>query len=391
MDESNNLGLSDRTGKKSWLFQNNPPSMSLWTWGCNSNFLLGHSSSGPDQLDFTKNLKFPATLSSLDDLDAQITQIAMSKYHMVILTTDCVFTHGFGSGGRLGHGSQETILHPSPLENIPEKCVSVAVGPDHTIFITEKGRVFSCGDNTYSTLGYSTAPNSLQLVPFEVPFKAIAIGAACSKYHSACFTSSGSIYTWGTNNGQLGYSGIIQTHPRKITSFPQQDILKICATNFSTALLTGDRQVYVFANSQLVRVMLTQKLVSKPFLNIKKRHEHPIDIVSGNHQYAVIMNSGNCFLWSPPSPAEHDTSWQQQHFPQSKPKKVWNVKKKHLAAISIAIGIDSTIVIATSCGSVFVGKRNVKDSLYKFSKISQLSHITSVIASSSGSYGGNKY
>jgi Regulator of chromosome condensation (RCC1) repeat len=236
-----------------WEFTELPPSMSLWTWGSNSNFNIGHSSSGVESLDVTKSFEFPVTLSSLATWDAQIRSVAMSKYHTCILTRDRLFTFGFGAGGRLGHGNEETKLTPTPVGKLMGKLEFVAAGPDNTLVINERGNLYSWGKNEYLTLGYPIE-SDMQLTPQAVVIKATVVGAACSKYHAACFTSSGSIYTWGTNNGQLGYNGKAQVHPRKVTSFPQQDILQICVTNASTAVLCKD-QVHVFSNGDVQRVM----------------------------------------------------------------------------------------------------------------------------------------
>jgi hypothetical protein len=139
----------------------------------------------------------------------------------------------------------------------------------------------------------------------------------------------------------------------------------------------------------LLDFRMTHRPPSKPFLKLKRQQLYPTKIVSGNHQIAAILNSGDVLLWSPTSDPAYTNTSQQEYFPQSKPKKVWSVKKKHLAAIDIAIGIDSTLAVSTSCGLVFIGTR--KKETYKFVKKSHLSHITSVFASSSGSYAGSLY
>lgn len=227
--------------------------MSLWTWGSNSNYLLGHTSSKVELVEFTKSFRFPVSLATLDSWDAQIQAVAMSKYHLCILTKDRLFTNGFGSGGRLGHGNQESCLFPTPVV-IPAKIIAVSVGPDHTVALSDQGKLFSWGSNEHHVLGYPMDGN--QLTPHEISTKTNIKGIACSKLHSACYTSSGSIYTWGTNLGQLGYNGKTQIQPKKITSFPQQEILQICATNHATAILSCDH-VHVFSNGNVQRVVYT--------------------------------------------------------------------------------------------------------------------------------------
>lgn len=64
--------------------------------------------------------------------------------------------------------------------------------------------------------------------------KEFVIGGSCSRSHSLVFTSSNSVYTFGTNRGQLGYSpegGAIQVLPRKVTTLPE---IAIVASSTST-------------------------------------------------------------------------------------------------------------------------------------------------------------
>jgi alpha-tubulin suppressor-like RCC1 family protein len=99
-----------------------------------------------------------------------------------------------------------------------------------------------------------------QLIPRLVTgMKKIAIvQVAASKYHSAAVTSSGKLYCWGLNVGQLGLSsqthGFIQIHPKK-ASLPvlAGGIVQVCCTNNATAILIEEegrekREVFVLSN-----------------------------------------------------------------------------------------------------------------------------------------------
>jgi alpha-tubulin suppressor-like RCC1 family protein len=91
------------------------------------------------------------------------------------------------------------------------------LGQDHTLALTKSGEVLSWGLNRFSQLGYiveSTAASegfgrieeSIQTGARRVlgPLrKEVVRGIAASKGASACWTTA-DVYTWGTNNGQLG-------------------------------------------------------------------------------------------------------------------------------------------------------------------------------------------
>jgi len=104
-----------------------------------------------------------------------------------------------------------------PLPHFLHIVVSVALGQDHTLALTTAGEVFSWGLNRFSQLGYTldtpTGRESLgrieepiQATPRRVQAalrKVVVRGVAASRSASACWTDQ-DVYTWGTNNGQLG-------------------------------------------------------------------------------------------------------------------------------------------------------------------------------------------
>lgn len=91
--------------------------------------------------------------------------------------------------------------------------VSVALGQDHTLALTSSGEVLSWGLNRFSQLGYVVEPltsgrleEPIQTTPKKIygPLrKEVVKGVAASKLASACWTDE-VVFTWGTNNGQLG-------------------------------------------------------------------------------------------------------------------------------------------------------------------------------------------
>ena len=116
----------------------------------------------------------------------------------------------------LGPG-QHTQYSLKALPQFTYTIVSVALGQDHTLALTTSGEVLSWGLNRFSQLGYvveSTVASEgfgrveelMQATPRKVHGalrKEVAKGIAASKGASACWTTA-DVYTWGTNNGQLG-------------------------------------------------------------------------------------------------------------------------------------------------------------------------------------------
>ncbi|KAJ3037498.1 hypothetical protein HK097_003495, partial [Rhizophlyctis rosea] len=365
-----------------------PPATSVWTWGSNSNYILGHQNSDdrayPERVDFTtsqRNHPNSVSLHTLSEHDPPVKSVVFSKYHSMIVTPHRIYASGFGPGGRLGLGHEETTLRPTVVKGFSGSVRSVALGPDHSVLVTEQGEVWTWGSNRFGQLGYATDVVGTEAAPELSPREVIALKrnrvleAAASKMHTAVFTDSGTIYSWGTNVGQLGYTQPINTTqliPKKITSFPQQTLLSITCTPSSTLVLTTTHEVHIFSNFTSSRVLF-------PFSPSTSLHHHPSQkplnfhtphsqkqkppyirkIVGGNHLYAGLTSGGDVFLWSPPAPegVGGEEFWQQRVFPMKSPRRVWMGRGGHLRARDVAIGIDGNLIIGTEGGRVFVGVR----------------------------------
>ncbi|KAJ3085711.1 hypothetical protein HK102_013898, partial [Quaeritorhiza haematococci] len=398
------------------------PATSLWTWGSNSNFNLGHQNSDdrafPERVDiapaikrFSQNEK--VTMSTLQLHQPLIQSVKMSKYHSsIVACNDFLYMNGFGPGGRLGLGNEDTTLKPRIVAGIHGSIKQVSLGPDHSVAITTDGTRAVYLLPGYASEAPANGAEAFETEPNEVVGvlkKVIVVGCAASKHHTAVFSDQGVLYTWGLNLGQLGYQqplDTVQVHPKKVTSFVSQKIVQIAATKNATCVLVENHEVFVYCLFQTHRVVFPQQEVPKNISFHAIEPSHVTKIVSGNHQFAALTSAGDVFLWSPPekSGSEYADSWQQQNFPQKRPKKVWSVRKKHLAARDVAIGIDSCILICTSSGHVYLGHRRKeakvssatkvkqgtidgKDYIYfKYAKVPYLQHIVAVAASSSGGF-----
>jgi alpha-tubulin suppressor-like RCC1 family protein len=154
---------------------------------------------------------------------------------------------GFGSGGRLG-ALTNTQYKPLPLSSAMPKIKSVALGQDHTVALSEDGIVYSWGLNRFAQLGYildSPKPGAepIQASPRKIqgPLKKEStVGVAACKTASACWTSDGHLFTWGTNDGQLGYNSLthaVQILPKLVSSIEFRIVgIALTVCNFVIAL-----------------------------------------------------------------------------------------------------------------------------------------------------------
>lgn len=124
---------------------------------------------------------------------------------------------GIASVGRLGPsynaaGPLQIQYAMSPLSALSHNISAVALGHDHSLAVTSSGELFSWGSNRHGQLGYviegaSAAQADIQAAPRKIAGglrKEKVYGVAACRTASACWTTDGHVYTWGTNAGQLG-------------------------------------------------------------------------------------------------------------------------------------------------------------------------------------------
>ena len=81
--------------------------------------------------------------------------MALGGNHSLILTNKGhIYVCGFGSQGQLGLGHTENKYEPVLVQTMLGKFVTmVAAGANHSLCLTKRGDVYSCGLNTKGQLG----------------------------------------------------------------------------------------------------------------------------------------------------------------------------------------------------------------------------------------------
>lgn len=85
----------------------------------------------------------------------RVQQMALGGKHSLILTNKGhIYVCGFGSQGQLGLGNTENKYVPSIVQSLLGKRVTmVAAGASHSLCLTDRNDVFSCGYNAKGQLG----------------------------------------------------------------------------------------------------------------------------------------------------------------------------------------------------------------------------------------------
>lgn len=247
------------------VFKNTDPT-EVYTWGNNTNFSLGHGNQ--------ESRHHPELVDVFARTGVYIKQVVLCKFHSVFLSQKGqVFTCGHGLGGRLGHGDEQTYLVPRMVEGLmSHHCSQVAAAKDHTVVLTEEGYVYTFGLNTFHQLGLAPPPASAH-VPKQVFSKTLkgrtVTGVAAGRFHTVLWTRE-AVYTMGLNGGQLGYlldpnGEKCVTAPRQVSALHHKDvtIAMAAASDGATVVVTEKGDVYLLTDYQC------KKMASRQ-LNVKK-------------------------------------------------------------------------------------------------------------------------
>ncbi|KAL9113867.1 MAG: hypothetical protein Q9227_002001 [Pyrenula ochraceoflavens] len=322
-----------------------------------------------------------------------IQDVFMSKLHTAVLTNDPVanlFMCGFGPGGRLGTGDETTRFRFVCIENgglAGRRLVSVALGQDHSIGITEYGEVFTWGSNKFGQLGYvlpksgSGRDTPIQTSPrqlFGPVKKEVIVGAAASSTHSAIYTSS-ALYTFGKNKGQLGLMDAdarsldCQDIPRRVgVSLLQSPIQAVSAIDQATTILLENHDVIVLTHYGWTKVIFQLEGFTNYFLqgSFSTRYDpagnYIVKVTSSGDTICALSSFGEIFAVTVGQAQEAGPSGTSTTNPTKarnallQPSKIWSIKKTHMAARDVAVGHDGSVILCTESGSVWRKEKRAK-------------------------------
>ena len=266
-------------------------------WGEGSNVTL------------SKKLITPTNISSNIYLNEneEFINIYSGEQHSLLLTNQGrVF--GFGSGEKRQLGYKDYLFKSSlvdltsmfPLKE-NETIIDISCGDDFNVCITSNNRVLSWGLNEDGQLGVDSDVEDSLIYDITDKFilqdgdyiKKISCGAS----HSLALSNNGYVYVWGSNKfNQLGIKDCYYlSTPTLIENFAET-VIKIETGRFSSYLLTNHNQLYGFGSDSY-----GQLATCKPILSSNKK-ETPYLMNSGfsleNDEFIVDIKAGYyyCFV-----------------------------------------------------------------------------------------------
>ncbi|KAF0984384.1 hypothetical protein FDP41_000283 [Naegleria fowleri] len=229
------------------------PNGRVYSWGLDTGGSLGREA--------TKTTPFPS-LSTPIDLPANLTilQIASTYYGNLILSEDAVYDWGKNDYGLAADG---TILNRKVPTKVfswdlqgPKRIDQVAAGAFNYFAVDENGRLYSWGRNDRGQLGDRTTIDKWR--PVDVYMKGSLVNQTVVKVcagqlHTTVLTSIGKVYTFGDNQyGQLGIGKTGTETPYVMEaasvimngSLTSKTVVDIQCGDFHNIILTSDGKVY---------------------------------------------------------------------------------------------------------------------------------------------------
>ena len=271
-------------------------------WGLNTDGRLG-----------VGNMDSPVNWAKAVDgipLGYTVTGLAAGGTHSLILAGGKVYAAGSDRFGQLGQGGTNRVNRSSFIQVFAptSRVVAVAAGGNHSLAVTESGKVFACGDNTYSQLGNSELTISATWI--EVNFPGLStkiVSVAAGADHNLAVDENGGVWVWGRNNyGQLG-----KGTRTKAEGTPSELNLGVgvlaesVAAGFSHSLiLTTDGEVLGFGrnNSGQAGQVATTTVVTVPSpiyrgLNELNELNEIRSISAGTDSSFAITDLGQLYSW----------------------------------------------------------------------------------------------
>ncbi|KAH7175668.1 hypothetical protein EDB81DRAFT_15926 [Dactylonectria macrodidyma] len=430
----------------------------LFVFGSNKNMSLGVGDEDdrqyPERLHLTRpahllrrfyhshlaqnDTESPTTLPDLEDIPTLlknpplvIQDVAMSKLHTAILTTDPVsnlYISGVGRGGRLGLGDENTQFKFVPVLGpfVDRRVRQIALGQNHTMAVAGNGELWTWGLNSNSQLGYVLPP---PLKPDEEPMsltprqvfgslkKEIVLGIAASANHSVAHTGT-SLYTWGRNVGQLALMDAdsrsldVQNAPRKVAaSLLASSIVMVSAIDKATICLLSNYTVWVFSNYgyNLVKFPLPDSFMNYNLKTgpLSSRYDpgrkEIISIASGGETIAAVNKRGDLFTLQLNQKGDASQSAASTTNPVkiksalTQPLCIWNSHKDGVA--SVDVGEHGSVIICTESGAVwkrvkrtkgksaaFADATDTKRKAFKFQRVPCITNCVAVRSSIFGAF-----
>lgn len=183
-------------------------STKVWGMGLNKDSQLGFQRSQHDRLQSYEYVlePSPVALPLSRPLQTRVLQVSCGRAHSLVLTDrEGVFSFGNNSYGQCGRPVVEDevysgshIIHQ--LQGFSGQVVQVACGQDHSLFLTDEGKVYSCGWGADGQTGLGHHEKSWRPVEVGGDLSGVQVQQVCTYGDcSLALSRDGELYGWGNS------------------------------------------------------------------------------------------------------------------------------------------------------------------------------------------------
>lgn len=199
----------------------------LWVWGWNAYGQLGNQS--------TTNLSSPVQLGT----DSTWLQVSAAFNFSTALKTDgTIWSWGANYTGQLGLNNTTDVSSPVQIYNSSAyNWIQISAGYSHASAISEDGRLWSWGSNSYGEVGIDSYTTPITTYTENAAGGYDWRQVACGTYFTLAVKNTGQLWGWGKNtSGQFGnYSNTSEKSP--VLAIGSGDLFSIAAgQSFAAAL-----------------------------------------------------------------------------------------------------------------------------------------------------------
>ncbi|XP_055537569.1 RCC1-like G exchanging factor-like protein isoform X1 [Wyeomyia smithii] len=210
----------------------------------------------------------------------------------------------------------ELLIYPAPINlsavagnNKGVKIVKVAAGRAHTLALAQNGSVYALGNNAYGQCGRSIIKN-------EDYFHAPLINRIdqlnnervkdvdCGQDHSFFLTESGKLYSCGwSDDGQTGQEkfGLISIPAPVEGDVKGEQIVKVTGTADTVLALNENGEVFGWGNTEYGQLNVdgeeNPQITSPRNIGFLKDCGKIVDIAAGGSYCLVLNDQGDVFVW----------------------------------------------------------------------------------------------
>ncbi|KAM0728094.1 RCC1 and BTB domain-containing protein 1 [Formica fusca] len=239
----------------------------IYSWGHNGYCELGNG---------TCNQGLTPTLVNMPTLGAglnmkHIVDVACGSHHSLVLTEDGeVYAWGQNNCGQVGSSLSTNQGAPRQVNSnlTGKKVVHISCGQTSSMVVTDNGEVYGWGYNGVGQLGIGNYVN--QMTPSRVGslIGVVIIKVVCGYAHTLALTDEGKLYVWGGNSyGQLGIGNKTNACNPVLVTHEMGRVFDIAALHYnhiSIAVGLGGR-VYMWGHCRGQSITTP---TATPFLNI---------------------------------------------------------------------------------------------------------------------------